>query len=246
MLEETEANETVVANPEGKDTAPVAETTDWKAKYNEAENNRLALQKNLSQREAKLRELETKVANVDGLKTLIDEIRENQALTFDEIDSLKRGEQILENTNAQSKVSRLDQFKSKKKEEAAMAQAFNDLQEACVQAEIDPQDAELIEEVYKKSKSPQEALKNLPSFVSKRAKKLVQEQVKVELEKQKEVKKEEIKASGALAVGATVSSVNADNIPTNRKDLGAWIDGLSSKEYQRLRPKIEEAREKLT
>lgn len=206
MPDETKANETVVTNPQGEPTVTVADTTDWKAEHDKLQANYQSMQKNLSQRETKLRELEAKVSNVDGLKTLIDEIRENQALTLDEIDRIKRGEQILEETNVPVKVSRLDQLKAKKKEESIMQQAYSDLQEALVAAEIDSQDAELIEEVYKKSHNPQEALKNLPSFISKRAKKLVQEQVKVELEKSKELKKEEVKSSGALAVGVTSST----------------------------------------
>jgi len=251
MPEETKANDaTAVANAQtAEPTAMTSEpTVDYKAKYEELQANYDANRTNLNKLQNKLRELETKATDISGLKTLIDEIRENQAITLDEIDRMKQGEQIteIEGVHTEHKISRLEQLKIKKKEEMAMAQAFNDLQEALAQAEIDPQDSELIEEVYKKSKSPQEALKNLPSFVSKRAKKLVQEQVKMELEKQKEVKKEEIKASGALAVGVSASSASTDNIPTNRKDLGAWINSLSSEEYKRLRPKIEEVREKLT
>lgn len=181
------------AKAESKPTPiPTDPLVDWKAKYDQAEANRKALQRNL---EAERR----KAANFETVLKKVDTLEENQAITLDYIDTLRTNQEI-EPETPQEKPRRLDELKVKRAKEQEEREQTNAFWVAVNDAGLDANDPALMTEVVQTSRSPVEALSKLPSFIRKQSAKEAELTQKAREKLAEEQAREKAETDGLLEV----------------------------------------------
>ena len=205
---------------------------DWETKYKQAEANRLALQKNLSSMQDKLRVLEGDRIPKAELAALQEEIREQRALIQDMVEiSLRGSEEFIEPEPVkQSRTPHYDAFKAEKDKKKEDGQKKLDdqtqeemnrqtLYEMVVGAGIDPNDERLYKEVIGLSPNFKGAILKFPKYVAR----LKEEEMAAK-------KKKEMEESGLLEVSTGSASGAVTRLNAQQRRMAREF-GLSDEEY---------------
>ena len=218
LTESTEPEER--AKPKGED---------WEAKYKEAEANRLALQKNLTNLQSKL---SSQVSKSEFI-ALQEKIEELGALVQDSMEIALRTseENLLEPEPAKSsRTPHYDAFKEEKAKKKAEEekQAKEDIQtkadietfrEMASEAGIDLDDERLRKEVMLTSATPKHAILKLPKYLAK-----------LETEKLEAKRKKEMEEQGLLEVSTGSAAAGVTRLSAQQRKVAREF-GLTDEEY---------------
>ncbi|MDD5095063.1 MAG: hypothetical protein PHV74_11895 [Dehalococcoidia bacterium] len=255
MAEEPKANVGVAdANPAKPETP--AKTTepavDWKAKFEEAEANRVALQRNLADREAKLRQAQRRGSDTDTIRGELADLKQTLARQVDYtnyvVENLTKGEANYGEPHQPGRpipTPTYDAFQKaeaerqkKTAEEQRLQQEVREFFEDLGEAGLSFDDPE-VKEYFSKIPNPNQAQRKLPVFVAQRLQKQVADKAKVAETEAKEKARKTAESGGGLdipKVAASSSRTSSDKEFIQARD--AFIKNPNN-------PKVQEAYMKL-
>lgn len=208
MAEEPKANvETLEANPQVETPEQPAEPeVDWKAKYEEAEANRVNLQKNLSDRENRLRQLQQQGANTERIESELSSVKEALAQQMDYTDfivkSLSQGEANPLEERRTVPTPTLDAFRNEQNERDKQRQQESETHKAAQEFIEDLTDNGLslddpeVQAYFSKFPDPRTAQRKISIFVNQRLQKQMADKAKAEEEAAKEKARKEAEEAG--------------------------------------------------
>ena len=210
---------------------------DWKAKYEQSEGNIKALQKNLNSMQSKLSALD-EGSRKSGL--LEEKIEGMEARMADLIEIQLRNSEdlIIEPEPVKSRTPHLDSFKEerakKKAEEEKASQTLNQndtdrqiLYEMVVEAGVDPNDVDLLNEVVTSLPTFRQAILKFPGWLAKR------KEAEIETKRKKNMEEE-----GLLEVSTGSPSGGVTRLSSEQRKVAREF-GLSDEDYAKgLREKV--------
>jgi len=249
MADEANA-EKVAANPVTETPAPPAEP-DWKAKFEETEKNRVALQRNLADREAKLKEAQRRGSDTDTIRGELADLKQILARQVDYtnwvVENLAGSEANLGEPHQPGKPIPTPTYDAFQKQEAEkqkrlaeerqlqqdVQEFFEDLGDNGLSFD-DPE----VKEYFSKFPNPRTAQRKITAFLNQRTRKQSDDKAKVSEKEAKEKARKDAENGGGLDV-PKVSASSPAGIPNNMPALRQYIKGLSEQEYLKRKPEIQ-------
>jgi len=211
MPEET-VNEPAVVNADAEPTAQVAEP-DYKTMAEKIESEKKTLEESYKSLQRKLNSLQAKADDSESLKSEVKTLKKYITVMYSDINKRIGNTSVNDFSEPVAQPNELEKLvqedTKREAEKVKLQQEINDFMEALGEAGLDPTDQDLATEFAKLT--PREALKKLPAFIGKRKTQEVENNLKQIKEQEKVTKKQEVLASGALAVGAQSSSTLDDS-----------------------------------